>query len=102
MCRLIEEVEPKVGRHFVGSVPVQAQTRDQPFYGNSEKPPHFSRLLRRAYGDTEDLLPHGPHGGMVIRPKSVIMSISVARSRFSEMSDQWRVKLYMVISQNVL
>ena len=39
-------------RHFVGffNVPVQAPTRDQPFYGYSEKPPQFSRLLRHARG----------------------------------------------------
>ena len=39
-------------RHFVGffNVPVQAPTRDPPFYGYSEKPPHFSRLLRHAWG----------------------------------------------------
>ena len=39
-------------RHFVGffDVPVQAPTRGQPFNGYSEKPPHFSRLLRRAWG----------------------------------------------------
>ena len=48
MCRRIEkEVEPTVGlpryRHFVGffNVPVQAPTRDPPFYGYSEKPPHL-------------------------------------------------------------
>ena len=32
------------------SVSVQALNRDQPFYGYSEKPPHFSRILRRAWG----------------------------------------------------
>ena len=39
---------PPRHRHFVGffNVPVPASTR-QPFYGYSEKPPHFSRLLRR-------------------------------------------------------
>ena len=39
-------------RHFVGffNVPVQAPTRDQPFYGYFEKPPQFSRLLRHARG----------------------------------------------------
>ena len=38
--------------HFVGffNVPVQALIRDQPFYGYSEKPPQFSRLLRYARG----------------------------------------------------
>ena len=35
-------------RHFVGffNLPVQASTRGHPFYGYSEKPPLFSRLLR--------------------------------------------------------
>ena len=39
-------------RHFVGffNVAAQAPTRGQPFYGYSEKPPNFSRLLRRAWG----------------------------------------------------
>ena len=39
-------------RHFVGffNVPLQAPTRDNPFYGYYEKPPHFSRLLRCAWG----------------------------------------------------
>ena len=73
MCRRIEEeVEPTVGlprhRHFVGffNVPVQTPTRDPPFYGFSEKPPHFSRLLRHAWGyggHILDLNPPGPHGG---------------------------------------
>ena len=57
MCRRTEEeVEHTVGlprhRHFVGffNVPVQAPTRDPPFYGYFEKPPHFSHLLRHAWG----------------------------------------------------
>ena len=51
-----KKLNPRSGsqrhRHIVGffSVPVQAPTRDQPFYGYSEKPPHFNRLLRRAWG----------------------------------------------------
>ena len=55
MCRRTEnEVGPTVGftrqRHFVGffNVPVQSRTRDHLFYGCSEKPPHFSGLLRCA------------------------------------------------------
>ena len=32
------------------NVSVQAPTRGQPFYGYSEKSPHFSRILRRAWG----------------------------------------------------
>ena len=52
ICRWTEEVGPTVGlprhKHFVGffNLPVQGQ----PFYGYSEKMPHFSRLLRRAQG----------------------------------------------------
>ena len=66
--RIEEEVEPTVGiprhRHFGGffNVPVQAPTRDPPFYGYSEKPPHFSRLLRHAWeygGYSLDLNPPG-------------------------------------------
>ena len=51
-----EEVRPMVGlprhRHFVRffNMPVQAPTRDQPFYGYSETPPYCSRLLRLALG----------------------------------------------------
>ena len=77
MCRRIEEeVEPTVGlprhRHFVGffNVPVQAPTRDPPLYGYSEKPPHFSRLLRHAWGyggHILDLNPPGPHGGIIVK-----------------------------------
>ena len=72
MCRRIEEeVEPTVGlprhRHFVGlfNVPVQTPTRDPPFNGYSEKPPHFSRLLRHAWryeGHILDLNPGSPRG----------------------------------------
>ena len=38
-------------RHVVGffNVPIQAPTHDQPFYGYSKKPPHFSRLLQRQW-----------------------------------------------------
>ena len=44
--------------HFVGffNVPVQAPTRGQPFYGYSEKPFHFSRLLRHALGQGGHIL----------------------------------------------
>ena len=39
-------------RHVVVffNVSVQAPTQGQPFYGYSEKSPHFSRILRRAWG----------------------------------------------------
>ena len=52
MCRRTEEGWRTVGlprhKHFVGffNVPVQAPTRGQ----HSEKPLHFNRLLRRAWG----------------------------------------------------
>ena len=38
------------------SVSVQALTRGQPFYGHSDKPPHFSRILRRAWGYGEPIV----------------------------------------------
>ena len=61
MCRQTkEEVGPTVGlptqfRHFVGffNVPVQAPTRDHPFYTVIPTHRPFSRLLRHAL-DTED------------------------------------------------
>ena len=74
MCRWIEEVEPTVGlprhRHFVGffNVPVQALTRECPYYGYSEKPPHLVAFYD-THGDTEDTFstePPGPHGGQII------------------------------------
>ena len=37
-----------------------------------------------------------------IMSKTVIRSSSVTRLRFSEMSYQWRVPLYMIMSQNVM
>ena len=37
-----------------------------------------------------------------IKSKSVIMSSLVTRSRFSEMSDQWRMSIYMFMSKNVM
>ena len=38
-------------RHFVGffNVPVQTPTRGQTFYGDSEKPHHFSHFLRHGW-----------------------------------------------------
>ena len=63
-------------RHFVGffNVPVQAPTRGQHSNGYSKKPPHFSRLLRRAWGYGVPILiltpnpppppPPGPHGAI--------------------------------------
>ena len=72
MCRRIEEeVEPTVGlprhRHFVEffNVPVQAPTRDPPLYGYSEKPPHFSRLLRHAWRYGGHILDLNPRVGDV-------------------------------------
>ena len=57
MCRRTEEeVGPTVRlprhRHFLGllNVSIQAPTWGQPFYGYSEKPPYFSRLLWQAWG----------------------------------------------------
>ena len=39
---------------------------------------------------------------LVIRSKSVIKSSSVIRSQIGVMSDQLRVSLYMVMSQNIM
>ena len=55
--------------YFVGffNVPIQAPTRDPPFYEYSEKPPHFSRFLRDAWGYGGHILdlnpPPPPPGG---------------------------------------
>ena len=51
-------------RHFVGifNVPVHESTQGQPFYGYSEKPPHFSRLLRAAWGYGGPILVLNPQG----------------------------------------
>ena len=38
----------------------------------------------------------------VITSNTVIRSSLVTRTRFSEMSDQWRVSLYMIMYQNVM
>ena len=65
-------------RHFVGffNVPVQAPTRGQPFYGYSEKPPQFSRLLRHARG-------YGIH----------IVSLTTG----SRWGQNWKLDIYMYI-----
>ena len=39
---------------------------------------------------------------MNLKSKTVIRSSLVTRSQFSEMSDQWRVSLYIIKSQNVM
>ena len=39
---------------------------------------------------------------LVIWQKSVIRSSAVTKARVSEMSDQWRVSLYMVMPKNVM
>ena len=59
-------------RHFVRffNVPVQAPTRDPPFYGYSEKPPHLRRLLRHAWGyggHILDFTPWSPRGTCCLR-----------------------------------
>ena len=45
---------------------------------------------------------YGNFQNLVIRSKSVIKSSSVISSQIGVMSDQLRVSLYMVISQNVM
>ena len=83
MCRRTEEeVEPTVGlprhRYFVAffNVPVQTPIRDPPFYGYSEKPPHFSRLLRHAWGYGGHILDLNPPG-IFLSPKRKRRSDSV-------------------------
>ena len=50
---LKKKMELRSGSHAIdisyGS-PVQEPRRGHPFYGFSEKPPNFSRLLRRTWG----------------------------------------------------
>ena len=75
-------------RHFVGffNVPVQAPTRDPPFYGYSEKPPHFSRLLRHALGyggHILDLTPRVPMGADCINTSKVDLKNTFSPSRFT-------------------
>ena len=71
--RIEEEVEPTIGlprhRHFVVffNVPVQAPTRDQPFYGHSEKPPHLVAFydtlgILRTYSHLKTRVPTGKCG----------------------------------------
>ena len=69
-------------RHFVGffNVPVQAPTRDPPFYGYSEKPPHFSRLLRHAWGyggHILDLTPGCPRRNLPFRSNRASLSLVI-------------------------
>ena len=47
-------------------------------------------------------MPYRNLQNLVIRSKSLIKSTSEIRSRIGVMSDQLRVSLYMVISQNVM
>ena len=42
------EFRTSLGTYVLLNVPIQAPTMDHPFYGCSEKPPNFNRLLRRA------------------------------------------------------
>ena len=77
MCRRAEKkIEPADGlpthRHFVWffNMPVQASARGRPFYGYSEKPPYFSRLFRRAWGQGGHILllqPRFPRGSLVMK-----------------------------------
>ena len=94
MCtRTEEEVDPRSGsqrhRHFVWffNVPVQALTRDHPFYGYSETPPHFSHLLQHAWGyggPIRILHPKGSHREDLLLqtgPWLVTFSYNVASAR---------------------
>ena len=59
----------------------------------SKRPLLASRTVAMFYEHLQNL---------VIRSKSVIKSSSVIRSQIGVMSDQLRVSLYMVMSQNVM
>ena len=50
------------------NLPIQTLTRGQPFYCYSEKMPHFSHLLRHAWGYGGPILilnPNGPHSFLI-------------------------------------
>ena len=101
MCRRTEEeVEPMVNglprhRHFVGffNVPVQTPTRDPPFYGYSEKPPHFSRLLRHAWGYGGHILdltpPRVPTGVFLL--KLLLVGIKTAMHTKCRYADRQKI-----------
>ena len=59
----------------------------------SKRPLLASRTRCNVYGNLQNL---------VIKSKSVIKSSSVISSQIGVMSDQLRVSLYMVMSQNVM
>ena len=59
----------------------------------SKRPLLASRTRCNFYGNLQNL---------VIRSKSVLKSSSVINSQIGVMSDQLRVSLYMVMSQNVM
>ena len=61
--------------------------------GGSKRPRRPAAPVAMFYGNLHDL---------VIRTKSVIKSSSVISSQIGVMSDQFRMSLYMVMSQNVM
>ena len=64
-------------------MPIQAPTRGQPFYGYSEKVPHFNRLSLRASGYRGHILvlnPMDPKGFFQSNTKELKRSITKRRS----------------------
>ena len=85
MCRQTEEEFGPTctlphHRHFVGfsNMPVQAPTRDQPFYGYSEKLPHFSCPLRRAWGYGGSILVVNPPKSLQENADKVLQLANIA------------------------
>ena len=78
MCKRTEEVGPRVGSNAIDTLPGQAPTRCQPFYGYSEKLSHFNCLLRHASGYGGPILvlnPQGPYRGILSRSLLCILFI---------------------------
>ena len=75
------------------NMPVQAPTWGQPFYGYSEKPPHFSHLLPRALGHGRPILVFNPQGTGKVHKKEG--SKNTGFPRFIHWS--WRQKVYCLI-----
>ena len=72
---------------------MQVPNRTGPGVRRSKRPLYASRTRYNVPWNLQNL---------VIRSKSVIKSSSVIRSQIGVMSDQLRVSLYMVMSQNVM
>ena len=88
MCRRTEEeFGPKCTvwlpchRHFVWFFN-HAPKQGQPFNGCSEKPPNFSRLLRRVFG----------YGGPIFVLRKLVSSNNVSWCRWS-----WQIQFYIMV-----